>query len=493
MDIKIHKELENILQKIVDKNGNRVAKCLLAVSKDGIKSAINLETGDSIQVIKDETPNYFKISDYNKNQISFINPDKMRNYGDKSDEELWGDEGIRRTRTKPGKILKKIFTDEILESFFGNVEIERFINSYRSEIEQNIDIKVVKGSDILKYYLQDHYAQGDDIPEGTLWSSCMMHQSKQEFLKIYEDNDNISMLIALDTNENLLGRAIVWDGVELDIDYNGQYDKVVTFMDRIYYTHEWIVDKFREYAKNEGWWSKKRQSFDSYKKFMSPEGEYFEANARVKLESIFYHRYPYIDTLFEPDYENKYLSNVDRECSLHFREYSAGIPENVWDNVENKLIPNWEATWSSDIKSWIPNSKLVEDDGLFHMSKSTFDPVTNKYYRPQDKIKCLLSGKECPERNLVDSKYHGGKVHKDLCVEVKDDYVSRDKAVWSKYFKTYCLEEKSTYIEEIGDNLPNEVLESIDEDSVIKIISLMNSYGTFVDKNKDKLEYTFEF
>lgn len=92
-----------------------------------------------------------------------------------------------------------------------------------SQLTDNaLDFRVVEGPEIQKYYLENNYLPGN----GGLNKSCMRNKRKNHFMKMYSDNPNqVKMLILLNKQGKLLGRALVW---KLDIPSGKE------FMDRIY-------------------------------------------------------------------------------------------------------------------------------------------------------------------------------------------------------------------------------------------------------------------
>ena len=68
-----------------------------------------------------------------------------------------------RVKIKIGRFIKKFFSDFSMTNWkITDAEIEKFVNSYKSYFSQDpTKLKVVTGSDISKYYLQDNYYQYD--------------------------------------------------------------------------------------------------------------------------------------------------------------------------------------------------------------------------------------------------------------------------------------------------------------------------------------------
>ena len=84
-------------------------------------------------------------------------------------------------------------------------DIESMVNILKAKYIRNVTIEEVTGEDIRKFYHQNYYAEQ---ATGSLANSCMRYGSCQEYLYIYMQ-DGIRMIIVLDQNGKLVGRAIV--------------------------------------------------------------------------------------------------------------------------------------------------------------------------------------------------------------------------------------------------------------------------------------------
>ncbi|MFM7986456.1 MAG: hypothetical protein ACKPKO_44805, partial [Candidatus Fonsibacter sp.] len=84
---------------------------------------------------------------------------------------------------------------------------EAFVNAWKASTEvSTIQFKLVSGEDIAKYYDENKYYNR----KGTLGSSCMRDESKRTF-KIYTENpDKVKLLIYVDSDDKIHGRALVW-------------------------------------------------------------------------------------------------------------------------------------------------------------------------------------------------------------------------------------------------------------------------------------------
>ena len=142
-----------------------------------------------------------------------------------------------RQNIRLGRFLKKIIDDP------DNI-IEDYVNEYKFSFNLMKNdfgrFKLAKGMDMAKWYLEMNYAiEGG----GTLRQSCMRHVKSQRRLSIYTQNpDTVKLLFLLNPVGKLLGRALVW---KLD-EPKGYY------MDKIYYSEEYIEKMFLDFAKKKG-------------------------------------------------------------------------------------------------------------------------------------------------------------------------------------------------------------------------------------------------
>ncbi len=181
-------------------------------------------------------------------------------------------------------MLKKAGVD------FNNVELEDFVNKYKAQIEVRQGLfdkfEVVKGEEIRKYYLHTQY----NSQSGSLGGSCMKYRRCQEYLDIYVQNSNISMLI-LHGKFGIIGRAILWFD-----------DRNRNIMDRIYTNNSADEELFKEYAKKNDFYYKASQDYVAMGNLML--GDTVITNRddiliTVQLDEtgVDYRFYPFVDTV----------------------------------------------------------------------------------------------------------------------------------------------------------------------------------------------------
>jgi hypothetical protein len=151
-------------------------------------------------------------------------------------EDPWNSN--KRKNVRAGRFFKKIIID-------NDQAIEELSKEYKFSFLMNKDqmgrLKMSKGIEIAKWYLENNYAMGHG---GTLRGSCMRHVKSQRRLPIYITNPHkIRMLYLLDSMGKLMGRALIWK-----LDEPGGF-----YMDRIYYTEDYVEKLFLDYAKSKGY------------------------------------------------------------------------------------------------------------------------------------------------------------------------------------------------------------------------------------------------
>jgi len=212
----------------LDKKMLALYKCSTTIRD--IFNGLNFLISKSSGVLNDERIfTYFDITDLdidrtNSSNITFI--PARRSY-DENKERY-------RQSSKAGRVMRK------LSIRYTEAEIEKFSEKFKSRVDDLLepaDIKLVNGSDISYWYLQDRYLKEG----GSLNNSCMRYKETQPRVKIYDRYpDKISLAILLTKDgEKLKGRAVVW-----------KTDSGELYMDRIYTVKSHDVYKFTEFAKD---------------------------------------------------------------------------------------------------------------------------------------------------------------------------------------------------------------------------------------------------
>lgn len=232
-----------------------------------------------------------------------------------------------RGEMKIGRIIKYLYGLKNLK--LTDKELEDFVNVWKSsKIETNIEFKLVSGDDIAKYYNIKKYYTG----VGSLGGSCMAEESKSLF-KIYTKNpDKVKLLIYVDQNDKIHGRALVWKCKESPCE--SKY-----FMDRVYTNRDSDVNRFKQFADSQDWFYKKVNNSHTREnvKFIY-KGQNVNGVVKVKLDGDF-NEFPFVDTLCYLSKNKKSISNVsDKDCYILHSTY--GDYEHC-DDCNGDVIETW--------------------------------------------------------------------------------------------------------------------------------------------------------
>lgn len=191
-----------------------------------------------------------------------------------------------RQKVTFGKVVRAILAKKEIQ--FKDNELEDFVNEYKAQ-QADIVIKIVEGSDIIKWYKVSNY---DDNYEGqgSLYGSCMRNVSK-EYLDIYKKNCSMLCIINKKTNK-LMARAILWKTANIN-------DKDVPFLDRIYCVKPSLENVIKSYCRKNGWFYKTLQGAGNVDITNGSENIH-QPKIKVKINKSInweYGKKPYIDTL----------------------------------------------------------------------------------------------------------------------------------------------------------------------------------------------------
>ncbi len=266
---------------------------------DVIESEDHFDDGDIKQ-------NYFDSTE-KEDMVSFILNNKIPKSWD-SDEDASLPYNIKgRNEIKIGKVIRTIF--DLIERENGDTgigdisdkDIEKFVNAYKaSKVNTKIKFKLVKGDEIAEYYNEGkYYSQA-----GTLGGSCMKDEGEDYFELYTKNTRKVRLLIYVDDNDVVYGRAIVWKLSKSPCE--AQY-----FMDRVYVNRDSDEIKFKKFAEEKGWLYKRYMNahIDKNVVFMY-KGKEVCGEIQVKLDGDC-DEYPFVDTLCF--YGNDHLSNLSSE------------------------------------------------------------------------------------------------------------------------------------------------------------------------------------
>ena len=487
--IAIHQDLVVVLNKI----NTTASRLLLSLST----------TGTSSDNLDKDYANFINLSSSDRRKLSIISTTNILKYGEvtetdlSSDEllsnsKLFGSPGItsRRTCISPGKIFSKIFTKEYLVSQLSASDIELFSNKYVAEMESNLRFERVYGEDIRKYYNRVNYYEG--FGSGSLFQSCMSNEGQQKFLDIYVNNPNVGLCIAFHLDGKIAGRALVWDNVEsydYDLGLKDTNMKLVTFMDRIYYPTDWIVEKFKDYAMSQGWHSRRKQSNDEEYNITNEKGSSSNRKLRIKIDNFNHQYYPYLDTLFHQSPKDGYLSNhidlvQNKESGTQLR-YTGGLSDKMWSHLDNIFLRKDGCVWIKNKFTYYDKTKTIKSskiDDYFLQSECIFSGLDNEFIAPDDDITpCVVTGNIYRNIRMVKSEYHGGLIHKKESVNTSDvGLTHKTLASYSKTLKKWFTTSNCIKVESLDDFLPKEIFSTVPEKDFISFLEVMSKYSDTV-------------
>ena len=127
--------------------------------------------------------------------------------------------------------------------------------------------EIVSGEKIKYWYHENNYAS----KTGQLGSSCMRHESCQDYFNLYIENPDVCQLLIFKniTGDKIVGRALLWTDVD------GK-----KWIDRIYTIKDSYSSLFNKWAKENGY----ENIFNS------------DTKTKIKVKNIDYVEYPYLDS-----------------------------------------------------------------------------------------------------------------------------------------------------------------------------------------------------
>ena len=265
----------------------------------------------------------FQEYDVETPRLTVLNKDCLE-LGDPEIRAVWS---TSRNNMKIGRLVRALL--KTVGVTFIDKDIEDFTNQYKATYDFAKDalkqFDIVKGKDIAYWYDNDYYVSGG----GTLNNSCMAEVNSNYF-DIYCKNKQVSMVILYSENgtingdkyvsDKIRGRAILWDA-----EFDGQS---ITFMDRIYTTHDSDVELFKQFAEKNGWWWKTSQSMDQWEQITNGDVRKL-SRIVVKADKTDFSYYPYMDTMSYLNTDENIITNdndyddLDRDCRSTCGDYDS--------------------------------------------------------------------------------------------------------------------------------------------------------------------------
>ena len=362
-----------------------------------------------------------------------------------NDDGRWSREG--RQEGKPGRVIRKILNDQTIEDFdIDDRVVEHFSNLCVSYVMANgddestanaVNLHVVNGMFINYYYDGNYHSP---LASGNLSNSCMAFKDI-DYFDIYSSNpDACHMIVALDGERKLAGRALLW-----------KTDDAGYCMDTIY-AAESMRPLFIEFAIKNNIRYKSHQSCHHQSFDMLNGQNVNDRHVSVTLQSSSFNNYPYVDTLYylKDDKLSNYEPDNDDGCGYHSLRCTGGGSEyiesdnTVYDDWDDTDIDEDDSVWLDYVRpngrSWHGNThidntvhcyyngfRILEEDavhvrGQWYLSGCdaiSYDDFNHEWIKAENSVYCDGTGKTASEEDVV-LLYNGEYEHRNYVHELVD-------------------------------------------------------------------------
>lgn len=413
-------DFRNFLEYLYYKGGDvsqKVQQILRAIHRMDVKTNIN----------------YIGISTRSNDELSFIPDSQFQRFMSQSERDI-------SLKTKSFTSVGRAFR-QLLTSFgipFNDKEIELFANEYKSWWDNNYSNKkfeIVKGQEILKWYLEENYS----ARQSTLGNSCMRYHDRNHYMKLYAENpDTISMCIVKE-GDKISARALLWT-----------LESGEMLLDRIYYTE----DSLQNFVQDNTVKALNKKIYSYY------TGNTVEGMV-VNIQNSIFDRYPYADTMCyvyqklvdgKPEGTGKISNSRNLKFEGDWRLFqiqsTSGEPSeisHVYSTAYKVWILSSEAIYSQSLSSYVHKSDL-------NYSKYLNSYLDKEYSVYSDDINDFIPKEYAivhPELGLVPSNYifkvfYGYKKKDFEPIEFYKD--TKDDNLENFEFKEELLFDRDNYI-----------------------------------------------
>ena len=302
----------------------RLALAKLSNSGNDIAYRLLLKVG--VDTMKDIT-----LVDLEGDKLSFMSKAAIDSHDPEFMQKL--DRGYELSK-KSGDTIKnfknrnQIKIGKFVTSVLGAIpakELEDFVNKLKSSKDRGLEIKIVEGEEIKKYYRTEALAaDNSNLNYSEIMRSCMRDKEKVKpnVFDIYTKNpESCKMVVMLDENGGLVSRAILWKVNNFQNNHTNEYfggpstdggklnlPESFWFMDRVYSVENWMDKSMYDWADKKGYVSK-RGNWGNRNIVFNGVGGHCEMEVDVK--KIAYKGFPYMDTFIYYDVKNGKLRNFD--------------------------------------------------------------------------------------------------------------------------------------------------------------------------------------
>lgn len=174
---------------------------------------------------------------------------------------------------------------------FSDSQYEQLANELKAELCSVLEFKLLSGDDIVKYYDERNYSSKYGEGGGCLHASCMRYSKCRPGIEFYANNPNAQMLVMM-YRDKIVARTMVWK-TDMGI-----------FMDRKYYSADFLSNSLIQYAREHKWHYKTVNSYSENYKVTAYNHLYqryddlnwFAMNVEIPDSYDGIDLYPYMDT-----------------------------------------------------------------------------------------------------------------------------------------------------------------------------------------------------
>jgi hypothetical protein len=239
---------------------------------------------------------------------------------------------------------------------------------------------------------------------------------KRNLFGIYTQNQDVCKMLILKEDDKIIGRALIWK-LESIRSLGKPVEGVEYFMDRQYTIKESDVQKFRNYAKEQGWCYKSYNNHHSYST-VNIDGEDRNVGMTIKVKDKDYNRYPYMDTFKRYDVNNGILHNDDEQDSDHEGQYILEDTGGGYTEIEggyysewyDRRIPEDESVWSEPLNDHLYADRAVQVErggrrriGWYPEDYDDvfYDEDHDEYFHTDDSVYSEIEGRSLYEETAV--------------------------------------------------------------------------------------------
>jgi hypothetical protein len=381
---------------------------LAEFESDSLVAKLLLKKRHEKDLLVENPINYISVA-HDKTKISYLTHDRIEKL---EPTQYWS--SSRRFAARPGTFISKIFKD------ISGKEVEKFSNLYRSHSNKpEFTFKIVEGGEILKYYHVTSYAE----ERGTLGASCMKYDSCQNYLGLYTDNsDVVKMLVMLNSDNRLIGRALLWS-----FDDNKIMDRIYTIAD------EEFLFQFKKWATDNGFLYKSEQNWYNTLNFENLSTPKKEIKLEVTLKNSEFRRYPYVDTFKFLDSNSKLLNYLPEDSHKTLTSSDGGYNGSnclLFDDIDRVLRHHGDCVnlrYLNNIRTHHNNARYSEINDQYILEKDCkFDEDIEEYIFIEEYDKFNNIERINEKRDYIQKRREGQKSRKKSSLSFIESLIGND-------------------------------------------------------------------